>query len=124
MRSILERAGVWPADVEALMPAIVALARGRIDAATMAHAMTNWLHGRSYDLGTAESLPDKVARSLAMDGPASAKDLAKRVTSELDSVYHALFRLQKRQTVRCDRSRRPYVWKLSNAQEEASPEQT
>ena len=54
----------------------------------------------------------KVARSLATDGPASAKALKKRISAELDSVYHALFRLQGRQIVRCDRSRRPYVWAL------------
>lgn len=123
MTSILERRGVWPADVEALMPAIVALVRGRIDASAMAEAMTQWIHGRTYDLGTAESLPDKVARSLAMEGPASAKDLAKRISSELDSVYHALFRLQKRQLVRCDRTKRPYVWKLANVEDTPASEQ-
>lgn len=96
------------------MPAITALVRGRIDISTMAAAMTQWINGRTYDLGSAESLPEKVLRSLAVDGPASAKDLAQRVSSELDSVYHALFRLQKRQSVRCDRAKRPYVWKVTS----------
>ena len=114
MKSVLERKAVSVADVEALSPAISAYVRGRISAAEMATAMTLWVHGRRYDLGRAESLSDKILRSLAMEGPASAKDIAKRIESELDSVYHALFRLQKRKDVRCIREVRPHVWKISS----------
>lgn len=120
MKNILEQRSVSDADVDVLAPAIAAFVRGRIDSNAMARVLTQWLHGESYDLGAAESLPDRVSRSLAMDGPASAKDLATRIASELDSVYHALFRLQKRQIVRCDRSKRPYVWELTSATYERS----
>jgi hypothetical protein len=109
-RPIIERKSVAVADVEALQPALIAFIRGRIDIRSMADVLSRWVRGESYDLGTAESLPEKVARSLASEGAASAKTLSKRISAELDSVYHALFRLQGRQIVRCDRSRRPYVW--------------
>lgn len=113
-KSILERNAVEVADVEALHPAISAFVRGRIDTAQMAGVLTEWVRGQPYDLGVAESLPEKIVRTLAMAGPCSPKDLAKRTGAELDSVYHALSRLERRQVVRCDRATRPYAWALTS----------
>ena len=90
-----------------------AFVQGKIDHDYMASILTKWTNGQQFDLGPLEPLTDKIRRSLALDGAATPQQLCKRLTAEIDNVYHALFRLQKKRVVQCDRSVRPFVWSLS-----------
>lgn len=104
-------------DIRLLEPAMQAFVQGKIDRDFMASVLTKWLHGQPFDLGLLEPLTDKIQRSLALDGPATPQQLCKRLNAELDNTYHALFRLQKRRLVQCDRSKRPFVWSSGEAKE-------
>lgn len=109
-KSITER------DVLVLEPAMHAFVHGKIDHKRMADVLDKWSVGEPFDLGLRHSLTDKIHRSLGTDGSATPHQLAEKLSAELDSVYHALARLQRKRLVRCDRTKRPFVWHLTTSE--------
>lgn len=89
-----------------------AFVHGKIDHKRMAEVLEKWSSGEPFDLGLWHSLTDKIRRSLSTEGAATPQQLAEKLNAELDSVYHALTRLQRKRLVQCDRTKRPFVWKL------------
>jgi hypothetical protein len=108
---VLSQRKVTEDHLRVLEPAITAYSRGKITSGVMASAMTDWLHGKDYALGSAESLPNRILRAMeAAGGPVSGKSIADKLEVTADTVLHSLLRLEKRRQVGCNRETRPLTW--------------